>query len=211
LLTITSLQHVTDVAGLTPLACANLFIKQYIYIGIYMEGNITKFIFYVQKQALNFQNFFWNTIVNYPLFSKSFFPLSILYFLAQTILQWRSIKSKYVATLYNKAIWFINEDLYWTNSYRFWSWNHSSFRKCSTKYRDCFPVPMTNSNPECLTRMAETWNFPITKHCNGSSGRFCSLQGLLSAHSKIHTAPDSSVFAVFINSYAIELRLEWDF
>jgi len=86
--------------------------------------------------------------------------------------------------------------------YRFWSWNHTSFRTCSTKYRDCFPVLMTNSNPDSLTRMAETWNVPITKHCSGSSGRFCSLQGPLSAHSKIHSTPDSSVFAVFITSCA---------
>ena len=86
--------------------------------------------------------------------------------------------------------------------YRFWSWYHASFCICNMIYRDCFLVLLTNSSPDSLTRTAETWNFPITKHCNGSSGRFCSLQGPLSAHSKIHSTPDNSVFAVFITSCA---------
>jgi hypothetical protein len=86
--------------------------------------------------------------------------------------------------------------------YRFWSRNHASFRTSSTKYRNCFLVLPTNSNTDGITWTAETWNFPITKHSNGSSGRFCSLQGPLSVHSKIHSTPDSSVFTVFITSYA---------
>ena len=79
-----------------------------------MDGRITKFIFYFQKKALQFQNvFFWNAIVKYLLFKKINL-LSSLYFLTKIVLQWLSYKPKHIAMLYNKAIWFSDEDLFWT-------------------------------------------------------------------------------------------------
>lgn len=112
---------------------------------------------------------------------------------------------------YDKAICCFKKEFFFFGPYFycFRSSRHLSFHSRSKNFHDFFPLLVTDTTDN-LRRSAETRNFPITKRCNGSSRSLCLLQGppppslplSLSAHGKIHSTADSSVFAVFITSYA---------
>jgi len=105
--------------------------------------------------------------------------------------------------LYNKAIWFINKDLYWTVLLPFFDLEitrhfvHAA-RNTGTVFSFWWRTVILTVSRGWLKLGTSQLQNTVTVHPEGSAH----YRVPLSAHSKIHSTPDNSVFALFITSCA---------